>query len=259
MRQWMALFQKELLENWRNFKWIWVPITFILLAVMDPITTYYLPVILEKSGEMPEGTTFNFPTPTPSEAFLLSFGQLNLLGVAVVLLMTMGIIAAERKSGVTELILVKPVSYAAYITAKWASTLLLVLISLFLGLVSSWYYVNILYGELAFSSMLGSFLLYSVWMMLVLTISIFMNVFFKTPGLVGFLSIAVVILINSLSGLISRFMDGYPAQIHTFIRTYVTNGTTNGDLWLTVAITLLLIAVLLVSSIMLFRKKELAA
>nr|WP_036787458.1 ABC transporter permease [Pontibacillus chungwhensis]KGP89843.1 ABC transporter permease [Pontibacillus chungwhensis BH030062] len=257
--QWMTLFQKETLENWRNFKWLWVPITFILLAALDPVTTHYLPVILEKSGELPEGATFDLPTPTPPEAFLLSFGQLNLLGVAVVLLMTMGIIASERKSGVTELILVKPVRYTAYITAKWASTLVLILVSLFLGLLTSWYYVNILYGDLAFTIMLGSFFLYSVWMTFVLTISIFMNVFFKTPGLVGFLSIALIILINSLNGLVSRFIDWYPSQINTYIRTYVINGTTNGDLLLTIIITLLLIIVMLISSVLVFRKKELAA
>ena len=38
-----VLLRKEGLENWRNKKWIWVPLVFILLAIMDPITNYYLP------------------------------------------------------------------------------------------------------------------------------------------------------------------------------------------------------------------------
>ncbi|MDY0407538.1 hypothetical protein [Paracerasibacillus soli] len=56
--QWLILLQKEMVENWRNFKWIWVPLVFILLAIMDPISTYYLPQILEAVGGLPEGAVF---------------------------------------------------------------------------------------------------------------------------------------------------------------------------------------------------------
>lgn len=44
------MYNKEMLEMWRSFKWLWVPLVFILLGIMQPVTTYYLPQILEMAG-----------------------------------------------------------------------------------------------------------------------------------------------------------------------------------------------------------------
>ncbi|MEH7526490.1 hypothetical protein V7149_24970 [Bacillus sp. JJ1503] len=50
MNQWVTLFNKEMVELSRNFKWIWVPIVFILLAVKEPLTVYFMPQILDAVG-----------------------------------------------------------------------------------------------------------------------------------------------------------------------------------------------------------------
>lgn len=75
--QWMTLFQKELLENWRNKKWIWVPLVMILISIMDPLTTYYLPQIIDSVGGVPEGTTFELPEFAPPEVMMMSLSQLS--------------------------------------------------------------------------------------------------------------------------------------------------------------------------------------
>src|SRR5699024_9883536 len=106
-----------------NKKWIWVPLVFILLAIIDPISNYYMPQIIDSIGGMPEGAVFEIPELSSAEVILMTLGQLSSLGVLVIILMSMGTIAGERKSGVIELILVKPVSYQHYITAKWAALL----------------------------------------------------------------------------------------------------------------------------------------
>src|SRR5690625_838412 len=108
--QWRALFKKEMLENWRNYKWIWVPLVMILLAIMDLITTYYLPVIIESVGGLPEGAVLEMPTLLPSDVIMMSLGQLSSLGVLIIVLMMMGTISGEIKSGVSELVLVKPIT-----------------------------------------------------------------------------------------------------------------------------------------------------
>src|SRR5690625_2902426 len=128
--QWKTLFKKEVLENWRNYKWVWVPLVLILLAIMDPITTYYLPLIIDSVGGLPEGAVLEMPTPLPEDVIMMSLGQLSSLGVLIIVLMMMGTISGEIKSGVSELILVKPISYLNYITSKWASFLCMVWISL---------------------------------------------------------------------------------------------------------------------------------
>src|SRR5699024_8594205 len=138
---------------------------------------------------MPDGTVLELPEFTPPEVIMMSLGQLSALGVLVITLISMGTIAGERKNGVSELVLVKPVSFHNYITAKWASLMLLVWISLFLGIFISWYYVNILFGELSFLALLQIVFFYGLWLTLVVSLSIFYNTLLKTPGLVAFLTI----------------------------------------------------------------------
>src|SRR5690625_2075450 len=140
--QFQVMFKKELLENWRNCKFIWVTIVFIILAIMDPITTYYLPRILETVGGLPEGAVFSIPMPSPAEAVGMSYAQIGSIGVLIVAVISMGTIAGEIRSGVYELILSKPVSYVNYIMSKFFAYSLIVLLALIVGMATSWYYVS---------------------------------------------------------------------------------------------------------------------
>lgn len=256
--QWTTIFKKEMLEYWRNVKWIWVPLVFILLSIMDPITTYYLPQIIESVGGMPEGATFTMPELPPADAFMLSLSQLSMLGVAVVVLMSMGLISGERKSGVTELVLVKPVRYFNYISAKWAATLVLVLSSLIVGLLSSWYYVNLLFGKLTLGELIQTICFYGLWMALVVTINTFFNTLFKTPGLVGGLTIITLMVMGILNQIFNHAWTWFPNQISSYIRQSLHSGEIPSELWGTSIVTIAVIIGLLIASLFTFRNREMA-
>ncbi|AXI08403.1 ABC transporter permease subunit [Oceanobacillus sp. 143] len=256
--QWMTLFRKEMTENWRNKKWIWVPLVFILLANMDPVSNYYLPQIIESVGGLPEGTVIELPDFTPAEVVMMSLGQLSSLGVLVITLISMATIAGERKSGVSELILVKPVAYRNYITAKWAALLILVWVSLLLGMLASWYYINILYGELPIQSILLAVLFYGLWLTLVVSVSIFYNTLFKTPGIVAFLSIATIILLSVVTQIFSHILEWSPNNLTTYIMEMLQTGSIPSDLIWTAIVTIIISIGLLIAAIIAFGTKELA-
>ncbi|MBM7553751.1 ABC transporter permease [Thalassobacillus pellis] len=258
MRQWITVFNREMLEYWRNFKWIWVPVIFILLGVTDPLSTYYLPQIIESVGGLPEDATFDIPTPPPADVLMMSLSQYSQLGVLVVALMSMGLISGERKSGAAELVLVKPIRYSTYVTAKWAATSVLVLLSLIVGLLASWYYTNLLFGEIAFGDLLLTLLFYSLWLFYVVSISILLNTMFKTPGLVGFLTILLVILTSIVTNIFDHILDWSPAQLSSYINIVLTEGAIPNELWGTTVVTVLLIVGLLTLSIYTFRAREMA-
>lgn len=54
MRSAWVLYRKEMLEMTRSYKLIWIPVVFIILGIMQPLTTYYLPEILKASGDVPQ-------------------------------------------------------------------------------------------------------------------------------------------------------------------------------------------------------------
>lgn len=256
--QWSTLFQKELLENWRNKKWIWVPLVIILLSIMDPITNYFLPQIIESVGGMPDGTVFELPDFSPSEVIMMSLSQLSSLGVLVIVLLSMGTISGERKSGVSELILVKPVSYSNYITSKWLSLLLLVWLSLFLGLLMSWYYTNILYGTLSFVDFTKVFFFYGIWLTLVVSLSIFYNSIFKSSGLVAFFTILTIMIMSIITKIFHHVLDWSPNNLSIYIQEMLTTEKINGDLWVTSGVALAISVLLVLVSIQMFKRKEMA-
>src|SRR5699024_12545452 len=122
--QWYTIFEKELVENWRNRKWIWVPLGFILVAVMDPVTYYFLPQIIELSGGLPEGPVLEMPIMQPAEVGATSLESLSTYGIVILELFTMGAISGEINSRVIEMIRVKPVKYRNIITLNWFTSIL---------------------------------------------------------------------------------------------------------------------------------------
>ncbi len=254
--EWITLFNKEMLEHWRNFKWIWVPLVLILLAIMDPITTYYLPVILENVGGLPEGAMFEIPELLPVEALMMSLAQLSSLGVLVIVLMSMGTIAGERKSGVAELILVKPIRYLNYITAKWSALLLIVWVSLTLALSTSWYYINLLFGELSFTDLLLTIFFYGLWFSFVITLVIFFSVISRSPGLVAAFTIITTIAMSIITSLFGKHLTWSPSNMSGHIEYAIVSQELTKDLMMTGLITLILIGILIVGAQQIFIRKE---
>ncbi|CQR47260.1 putative transmembrane protein YxlG [Paraliobacillus sp. PM-2] len=256
--QWRTIFRKEMLEYWRNFSWVWVPIVFIILAIMDPLTTYYMPIILDKVGGLPEGAVFEMPDITAVDAFMMSLSEYSMFGVLVIVLITMGTIAGERKSGVVELILVKPVHYATYITSKWAAKLTVILASTCIGLLTSWYYINLLFGDISFISVIEAIAFYSLWFMLVVTITMFFNCLFKSSGIVFGASIGTLLSLSAIYRVFSHKLTWFPNSLSGHIGEMLQTDTISNTLWGASFVTILCIIVILFISVLIFRKKELA-
>lgn len=259
MSQWMTLLQKELLEMWRNFKWIWVPITFILIGVQEPLTSYYLPQIIDSLGGMPEGTVIKIPLPTAAEVLISGLGQYTTLGVLIIVLTSMGLISAERRSGVAAMILVKPVSYKSFVTAKWAGGLILMWISFFVGYISTWYYTGLLFEWVPFTDFFLSFFLYGLWLTVILTITLFFSASLLAPGMAGFISLTVVIVLSLLSSFFSNWLKWSPTQLTSYANEVLLLGGIPDNTLLAGLLAGICIVLLLVFSIMIFRKKELAS
>lgn len=256
--QWYTIFEKELVENWRNRKWIWVPLVFILVAVMDPVTYYFLPQIIELSGGLPEGAVLEMPKMQPAEVAATSLESLSTYGIVILALFTMGAISGEIKSGVIEMILVKPVKYSHYITAKWSANALLILTALFLGIGLSWYYVNLLFGKLSVASFFLTVLLFVLWFCLFLSISLFYNVLFKAPGAVAACTIGTYFLMNFADMIMGNKWSWFPNQMFNHLQEVLMTKHVTGDIWGTAFIMLLTTVILLVIAITIFRKKEIS-
>jgi ABC-2 type transport system permease protein len=252
-----VLFKKEMFESARNLKWLWMPIVFILFGVTEPLTAYYLPDILKSLGDLPEGAVIKIPPPSSAEILMSTIGQMNTLGVLVIVLAFMGIVSGERKSGAAAMILVKPVSFHAYIYSKWAAALLLIWTSYILGLASTWYYINLLFENISPAAFFQSLAVFGMWLTFLLTVLLFFSSMVKASGSAAFSAVAVSIILSFLSGSLPDKMKWSPSRLSSYIPEIVSGQGWTGDLTIAMLGTGGLCLLLLILTPILFKRKEL--
>lgn len=247
MRTWYLLFRKEMLESVRSYKWIWIPLVFLALGIMNPLTSYYMPEILQASGVSEEAAKL-IPVPTAGEILAKSLSQYNTLGLLVLALAFMGIVASERQSGSAIMVLVKPVSHTGYIMAKWSGMTALTLASVGLGQLGTWYYTNLLFDAIPFSKVAVSYSVFALWMIFVISLVLFLSCLLKSPGGVAFLSLAAAAVLSLATSLLGGAMRWSPSRLSAEAGGMLTQDQAGAGIWLPIAVTCLLIAALCAGS-----------
>lgn len=245
MRSWFVLFRKEWVEMARNYKIIWIPLTFILLGLAQPLTSYYMPEIMKNASNLPKGAVIKIPLPSSGEVLSQTLGQLNQMGILILVLAFMGIVSADRRSGMLKAILVKPIHYASYISAKWLSAILLSLTAVTLGMVAAWYYTNLLIGDFPFVKLIQGTGLYFGWILFIVTITVFLSSQLKSSGLVAAFALLLSIILSLLTSLLEKWMEWSPATLTSAASEIFINGKVEGPLYLPLTVTVLLVVTLL--------------
>jgi ABC-2 type transport system permease protein len=258
MRQWMVMYRKELLEMWRSGKWLWVPVVSILLCVMNPVTSYYMPEILDKAGNLPEGTILQIPVPTAAEVMTSTLSQFGMMGILILVLASMGIVSAERTGGVAAMILVKPVHHFSYISAKWAGVLTLAGVSFLAGYASAWYYTELLIGHVDIGGGILAFGAYGLWLAFVLTVTVLMSTLLRGGGAAAFVSLFIAAALSLITGLLPRFMEWSPGRLPGQAGVLLQAGEALSSLVWSICVTLIFIVAMLLASARSLRLQELS-
>lgn len=255
MSQAIVMYRKEMLEMSRNYKWVWVPLVFIILGLLQPISTYYMPQILEANG-VPQEVFEAMPVPTGTEVLVQTLSQYSTIGLLILVLSFMGVVAAERQSGSAVLVMVKPLPHHTYIISKWTGMLTLTLSGFFLGFLTSWYYTGELIGKVPFEAFIKSFCVYGLWLVFIATVTLFFSSLIKTSGAVAFLSILTVAALSLVSSLLSSYMQWSPGMLSGHAGAILSTGEPNSHFWLSIIITFVLIVLLISATIALFRRAD---
>ncbi|MFC5702660.1 ABC transporter permease [Cohnella faecalis] len=249
MSAWLLLFRKEMLENARNYKWVWIPLVFVLLGISNPISTYYMPQIL-KAGGVAEEAAKLIPVPASAEIMAKSLSQYGTLGLLVLALSFMGTVAGERQSGSAIMVLVKPVSHASYILAKWFGMTVLTLAAVGLGQLGAWYYTNVLFEDVSFQAVWSSCLVYALWLLFVNTVTLLLSCLLKSQSGIAFLSLGAAAVISLLTQLFGDAMSWSPSRLTGEASRILLEGPGGSqDLWLVVGAAVAIIAALLFGAV----------
>lgn len=256
MSRWIAIYGKEMLEMRRNAKWLWVPLVFVALGVMQPITAYYTPDIIKTMGGLPEGAVFQLPVPSPADVMVKTLSQFGTIGLLVLALAFMAAVSGERQSGVAALVLVKPVPHATYMTAKWAGVQTLLLAAFACGYGGAWYYTKALFGPVDASGAIAAFAAYALWLIFVLTWPLLLGTRMRSSAGIAFVTIAIAGLLSLAGNLLRRYMAWSPAELQRHASAWIATGHTTGRPVLAATIAVAAIVLMLAAASALLKRGD---
>jgi ABC-2 type transport system permease protein len=201
------LLKKELKEQLRTYKLLIVGGIFIVFGITTPLMLKYLPEILKLAGEQ---MIVDIPPPTAAESLAEYAGTIGQVGVLVAVLVAMGCIANELRRGTVVMTLSKPVSRAAFVSAKLIAMSLTFLVSMVVASLFCFFYTTWFIEDTGVMSFIGLNLLLGLFLIFCLATTLFFSSLFRSSLAAGGVSIAVLIAQAGLSAvpLIGDYMPG---------------------------------------------------
>lgn len=217
MTNFNTLMRTEIVEALKEFKFIWLTLFFVILGVTQPLINKYMDVILKNVGGA-DGITIdpNREIPSSAEVLLSTVsGQFNQIGLIILIISFMGLIAVDRNSGMQDFILTRPVSLTTYLLSKLASHWLISMFSVSIGAAVSYTYTMMLFGSFSFSNFLLFLILYSLWILYVLSLTILISTFVKSPILIAVTTILISMILIIAKGFNHILFQLSPGSILT--------------------------------------------
>lgn len=224
MRNFIVLLQKEWLEHVRNYRIIWLPLVFLLLGMMDPLTYYFMDDLLKSVGNLPDGMQITMPDVDAVDMIASTTGQLQSIGLIVLVALYCSAISGERKNGTATLLYVRPVSGAAIFMSKWVMAACIGVLTTVCSIVASSYYAEILYGDLPFRRVAIFIVIYSLWLLVILSITLMMSALTTTAIAVA-ITLIIVIVGTMADAMIGTYWTYSPYKLATYGLQYVEHHT----------------------------------
>lgn len=211
----------------RSYRLIWIPVVFIILGIMQPLVTYYMKDIMEASANVPAGLLDSYAMPEAAEVMAQALGQYGSIGMLVLALGAMNSLAGERSSGTAELLLVRPISPAVVVLAKWTAQLTLLTVALGLGAAGAGYYTEELMGPLSWSGVLAATGIYGLWLLSAVSLTLLFSSFLRGAAAV-FLALALAAAMSLARTVLPFSLTWLPAALPEMSAEVLVEGSTAG-------------------------------
>jgi ABC-2 type transport system permease protein len=147
MNGFTALLRKEATEIVRTWRILVLPGILIFFALIGPPSARFTPEILKAVGGMSAALIEQLiPVPTYLDAYGQWAKNLSQIGLFALIISYGGLVSSERKSGTAVLVLTKPVSRTAFITAKTLVHAAFLSLTVVVGTALTWGLTRMIFG-----------------------------------------------------------------------------------------------------------------
>ncbi|MFF2291036.1 ABC transporter permease subunit [Peribacillus butanolivorans] len=251
-----TLLYREIVEMFREYKLLWLPIAFIGIGILQPLSMKLLPTIL--AGQ--EGIIIDSNSPASSGDTIYSgvYSQFNQFGLIIIAISLMGTVFKEKKEGILSSLFTKPISVHSYLISKYISNISIIILSLMIGTLSSIYYTNIYFTDVTWKYYFSSLGFYSIWVLFIISVVITMSTILKSQIQVAVAGIgipSIFLIVNGFSNEILELL--LPSSLSVNGVAVMTDESLTQNWPLNIAICLILIVALYIMSYISLKKKNL--
>jgi ABC-2 type transport system permease protein len=249
------LLRKELREVWRTRRFLIVVTVLLVFGLLGPLSIKYMPLILTEVPGIPEGLADIMPEPDVAMAVDEYVQNLAQLGIVLAILVPMGAVVRERKTGTAAMVLSKPISRATFLGAKWLLYILVFLVGVLVAGLGGYYYLGALFewlDPLAFLALNGLILIYLI---MFLAITLFMSSVCPSQLAAAGASFGALLVLGFV-GIVPSISSYLPAALMGWGRALVL-GQGGEAAWASLALTTLIIGMAWFGSWLSFRNQEL--
>ncbi len=234
MKNTWTIFKKESRQMGLEYKWVWLPVVFILLGATQPVISYYLPTIFEMMGGE-QGITVDPSMLVQDGDTILAAtlgSQFDQMGLIIIALSFMGIIQGEKSSGMLSFMMTRPLNLRSYLLGKWVAAFSLIAFSMMSGFGTSMLYSHYLFDGVNVAIGIKAFSIYLVWSMFILSVIMTVSTLLRGSGSVAFVSIVILLSCRMLAGLNPILDLVNPASLSVEAASVLTDsGGMPGILW----------------------------
>jgi ABC-2 type transport system permease protein len=249
----MAVFRKEMQEQWRTYRFLIVAAVFIAFGLASPLLARFTPEMLKAIPDVPPELLAAIPAPTVADAVAQYIKNMSQFGILLALLMAMGLVVQEKERGTAAFFLTRPVSRETFLLAKFAALALSFLASLSLAAIGCWYYTLVLFSPLAWGPFLALNGLMLVVFLVYMALALLASTIARTNGVAVGLTFLALLIVGGI-GALPTIGDYFPGRLFSWGATLMLGGT--GSAWPAFGISLGIIILALLAACIVFRRQE---
>lgn len=253
MNGFMTSLRKELLEQWRTYRFLAVAVVLILFGILSPVTAKFLPnILLSIPGA--EDFASLIPQPTVADAIGQYVKNIQQFSILLAVLVTMSAVAGEKERGTAALMLVKPLSRGAFLFSKFCAISLTLLVNIVVAGALAYFYTLYLFEAIDVGGWLLLNLLMWISFSLIVALTLLFSTLLRSPAAAAGASVGVILFVTILSA-IPRWGEVLPGELYNW-GAKAALGAAN-PAWTSLLVTLTAIVLCLVVAWQIFERQEL--
>ncbi|WJY26472.1 ABC transporter permease [Sporosarcina trichiuri] len=254
MTPWFGFLKKEWTESVKSYKLLLVAVIFSILGVLNPFTAKIMPAVMENL--LPEGAALDLPDPTALDSWMQFYKNVPQMGLVLFILLFSTMMSKELERGTLTILLTKGLRRSTVLTAKWVTGAAYWTFGLLLSAGITWAYTAYYWDQSIIRHL--ALAIGCIWLfgLLLFTVTLWGSTLFAT-GYGGLLTAAVAVIVLFLTRLVPDSADWSPIVLISDSASLLTGEAAPGDFTGPLLVSAGLVAVLLVTAVLHFNKKNL--